>query len=434
MFQRRRSESAGEDPAPPIAPADPRVAELEQALDRERAARREVERRSALKDEFLSAVAHELNTPLNAITGWTQILRRATTAGEVNEAANVIERNARAQARMVQDLLDVSRILSGRIKLEPKRVELNEVVEAAIDQVVPAANERKVRIATNVEAYAGAVMGDPARLQQVVAEVVGNAVKFTPAGGTVTVGLEGAEAHVELTVTDTGAGIAAADLPHVFDRFTRGKRAAAGRRAAGLGLGLTLAKHLVDLHHGTIRAESDGPGTGSTFVLRLPLAVVFDATGGGVVGGGVGAAAGDPRAAGDRAAVPRLDGLGILIVDDDPDARTFVRRVLEDAGADAVVAASMDDALAALDRRAFDLLVSDISMPDHDGYELIHRVRSRPAEKGGLIRALALTALTQDVDLRRSIGAGYNMHLNKPVDADDLIHCVARLLPAKLAT
>ena len=424
MFQSRRREAKGEDPAPP----DPRVAELEQALDRERAARREAERRSALKDEFLSAAAHELNTPLNAITGWTQILRRATTAGEVNEAANVIERNARAQARMVQDLLDVSRILSGRLKLEPKRVELNEVVEAAIDQIVPAANEKKVRIRTNVEPYAGAVMGDPSRLQQIVTHVLSNAVKFTPAGGSVTVGLEGAEAHVELTVADTGCGIGADDLPLVFDRFARARPPGAGRRVDGLGLGLTLAKHLVDLHHGTIRAESDGPGRGATFTLRFPLAVVFDPA------GPAPAHAAPTAANGGRGAPPALDGLSILVVDDEGDARAFVRRVLEDVGAKVVVAESMDQALAAMDRQPFDLLVSDISMPDHDGYELIHRVRSRPAEKGGLVRALALTALTQEVDLRRSLGAGFNMHLNKPVDADDLIHCVARLLPAKLAT
>ncbi|MDB5297023.1 MAG: histidine kinase [Phycisphaerales bacterium] len=412
--------------SPPVPRPVGVVEALERQLAAERAARQAVERRDAAKDALLSAVAHELGTPLAAISGWAQLLRRAGTAAEVAEVADVIDRNVKAQARLVQDLLDVARMLAGRDRLTPRRVELNDPVEAAIDEAVPAAVAKGVRLRADVEPMAGTVSGDPIRLQQVVGYLLSNAVRHTPAGGCVTVELTGGPTHVDLIVTDTGNGFREDELPHLFDRFAR-PTAGGGAAGGGLGVGLTLAKHWVDLHGGTIAAASDGPGTGATFTFRLPLAVVFNRGGDEAVAAGGGAAAEDGPP-------PDLAGLSVLVVDDQQDALIFVRRVLADSGADVTAADSMDAALAALDDRPFDLLVSDISMPEHDGYELIHRVRSRPPAKNGLIRAVALTALTQELDLRRSLGAGYNMHLNKPVDADELLRCVGRLVETKLAT
>jgi signal transduction histidine kinase/ActR/RegA family two-component response regulator len=401
------------------------AADLRAALEHERAARAEAERVSARKDDFVATVSHELRTPLNAILGWAQVLRGARDLAEVNEAVSVIERNARAQARLIEDLLDLSRMVGGEVPLATERVELDQVVEAAIDAVLPDATARRIRIETSIEPFAAPVMGDPARLQQVVWNLLSNAVKYTQEGGRVRVALDADDAddaEATITVSDNGIGIAPETLPHVFDRFRQGTPAA--RKSGGLGLGLAIVKQLVEMHGGRVRAASDGLGRGTTFTVTLPLAVLFD-------GGGRPAAV-TARPDGASPQLPRLDKVALLVVDDEPDTRRLVERILRDQGAVVTACGSMVEALAALDGGSFDLLVSDIAMPEHDGYELIHRVRQRPADKGGLIRALALTAFARETDLRRSLGAGFNMHVNKPIEAADLLSAVARLLGTKL--
>ena len=397
--------------------------DLRRTLERERAGRVEAERISAQKDEFVATISHELRTPLNAILGWAQVLRGARDLAEVNEAVSVIERNARVQARLIEDLLDLSRIVGGQVLLESERVELDQVVEAAIDAVLPDATARRIRIETSIEPFAAPVMGDPARLQQVVSNLLSNAVKYTQEGGRVRVALDADDAddaEATITVTDNGIGVAADVLPHIFDRFRQGTPAA--RKTGGLGLGLAIVKHLVEMHGGRVRAESAGLGQGTTFRVTLPLAVLFDR----------GTAAAQPDAVGEPAHLPRLDRVALLVVDDEPDTRRFLERAFADRGAVVTACGSMAEALSAMDAQPFDLLVSDIGMPEHDGYELIHRVRQRSADKGGLIRALALTAFAQESDLRRSLGAGFNMHVNKPVETTDLLQAVARLLGTKL--
>lgn len=396
---------------------------IDRRLAAERAAREQAERANARKDEFLAIVSHQLRTPLNAILGWAQVLRRAPDLTEVGEAVTVIERNARAQNRLIQDLLDLSRIISGQLRLDSNRVELDQVIEAAIDSVLPEASAKQIKISTNIEPFATPVMGDAARLQQIIWNLLSNAIRSCREGGRIqiTCNPDGEEdADAVLTVTDNGAGLTPEELPHVFERFHLGANAA--RDKVSLGLGLAIAKELVDMHGGTISAQSPGPGKGATFTVTFPLAVLY-------------AEAAITPASGGTEIKPsqlRLDGLSALLVDEEPDQLKFLECILREHGASVTTASTMEEALAALDRASFDVLLSDISMPDHDGYELIHRVRQRTADKGGLIRAVAITALTRETDRSRSIGAGFNMHLNKPIDADSLVCAVHRLVGKKL--
>jgi PAS domain S-box-containing protein len=400
--------------------------ERERLLASERDARAEAERASRMKDEFLATLSHELRTPLNAILGWAQVLRGGGDDGsvseDVREGLDIIERNARAQTQIIEDLLDMSRIISGKIRLDVLRVDLAESVRAAIQTVTPAADARGVRLRAVLDPLAAHVSGDPGRLQQVFWNLLTNAVKFTPRGGQVQVLLERVNSHVEVSVTDTGEGIASEFLPYVFDRF-RQADASTTRRHGGLGLGLAIVKQLVELHGGSVRARSPGRGGGATFVVSLPLTVLHPEPEGD----------GEPRrhpSAG--AAMPadtcaRVAGLKVLVVDDEPDARTLVKRLLEECEAVVTTAASAAEALERVQAERPDVLVSDIGMPGEDGYSLMRRVRALPADRGGETPAVALTAYARPEDRIKAVLAGFQHHVTKPAEPVELITMVASL-------
>jgi signal transduction histidine kinase/FixJ family two-component response regulator len=392
----------------------------EALLASERAARSEAERATRLKDEFVATMSHELRTPLNAIVGWASILRRDHRPESVRQGVEVIERNAKLQARMVEDLLDMSRILSGKLAMELQRTDLSVVIEAAIAAVRHAADAQNVRLHTSV-APTALVNGDPGRLQQVLWNLLTNAIKFTPSNGMVTI-LAREVKHeercsVEISVSDTGQGIDPKFLPYVFDRF-RQADASTTRRHGGLGLGLSIVKSLVELHQGTIEALSDGEGRGSTFIVRLPLAERHH---------GPMAAPYAPMKEAPIQDGSSLAGLRVLVVDDEADARTLARRVLEERGAEVVTVGSAAEALEAVDGSSeLSVVVSDIGMPEHDGYELITRMRAMPGN-AGRIPAIALTALARDEDRKRTLLAGYQVHISKPIDPAELVTVIATL-------
>ena len=396
---------------------------LARLLESERAARAAAEHVGRVKDEFLATLGHELRTPLNAILGWATIIRTGGhDAGDVAEGIEVIERNARAQGQIIEDLLDMSRIISGKVRLDVRRVDLAAVVAAAADTARPAAAGKNVRLQVVADPAQGFdLTGDAGRLQQVMWNLLSNAVKFTPKGGHVRVTLGRIDSHVEVAVTDTGEGIDAAFLPHVFDRF-RQADATTTRRHGGLGLGLSIVKQLVELHGGSVTVASPGPGRGTTFVVALPVTAAHPAAD----ADDAPPRPGTPPPAGAAAAPPAdLSGLRVLVVDDEADARGMVKRLLEDAGAAAAVTASVDDAVDLVATGGFDVLVSDIGMPAEDGYSLIRRVRALPAAAGGTIPAIALTAYARTEDRVRAVAAGFQTHLAKPVEAAELIATVA---------
>ncbi len=395
--------------------------ERERLLEAAQAARAEAEAASRMKDEFLAVLSHELRTPLNAILGWARILNSGRVDPEdLREGLDAIERNARVQAQLVEDLLDVSRIISGKLRLDVQRVNLVEVVEAAIASVAPAAEAKGVRLRKVLDPLAGPVSGDPARLQQVVWNLLSNAVKFTPKGGRVQVLLERVNSHVELSVIDSGVGIPPEFLPHVFERF-RQADSSTTRRHGGLGLGLAIVKQLAELHGGTARAKSLGEGQGSTFIVALPITVVHEATP-------------HPERVGpkehpdDELHGPEkpLSGIKVLVVDDEPDARHLIRRVMGDSGAEVAAAGSAAEAVRLVGEFRPDILVSDIGMPDQDGYDLIRQVRARLAAKA--LPAVALTAFARSEDRRRALLAGFQTHVAKPVDPAELVAVVASLV------
>jgi len=393
--------------------------EREQLLDSERAARSEAERMSALKDDFLATLSHELRTPLSAILGWAQVLRlRAGDATQVREGLHTIERNARVQIQLIEDLLDMSRITSGKVRLDVQPVEPLAFVEAAIATVAPAAEAKGVRIEKQLDPSGGPVSGDPGRLQQVAWNLLANAVKFTPKGGKVQVRLERVNSHVELCVADTGIGIRADFLPHAFERF-RQDDASTTRMFGGLGLGLSIVKHLVELHGGTVHVASPGVGQGATFTVRLPLKVVHDAR---EVEGRL-----HPRAPADsfEFEVADLSGLKVLVVDDEPDARELIRRVLAECQADVVTAADAATALKLVGDERPNVIVSDIGMPHVDGFELLKRIRALGPERGGAAPAIALTAFARLEDRTRVLHAGFLVHVSKPVEPSELVAMVA---------
>ena len=396
------------------------AAERSQLLANERAARTEAERMGELKDEFLATLSHELRTPLSAILGWSQVLRRRPMErDELHKGLETIERNARMQTQLIEDLLDMSRITSGKIRLDIQPVEPVSFVEAAIQTVQPAADAKGIRIEKALDPIAGPVSGDPGRLQQVVWNLLSNAIKFTPREGKVQVVLARVNSHIELSVADTGMGIAQAFLGHVFERF-RQADASTTRRYGGLGIGLSIAKHLVELHGGTVRVSSDGEGRGSTFTVHLPVAAVHRPQ--------EGPPRVHPRAVGELAQdyrVADLEGVRVLVVDDEADARELVTRVLQDCGADVLCAASADEALAAVQRGGLHVLVSDIGMPDVDGYELLQRIRALDDAAVARIPAIALTAFARSEDRTRALRAGYLMHVSKPVEPSELVATVA---------
>ena len=390
---------------------------------REQAAREEAEAANRVKDEFLATVSHELRTPLTAILGWANLLR----AGQVGEdsattALETIERNARAQAQLIDDLLDVSRIITGKLRLDVSQVDPGSFIEAAIETLRPAANAKDVRIQKVTDTGVVSVAGDPARLQQVVWNLLSNAIKFTPKGGRVQVRLERIDSHIEIAVSDTGVGIKPSFLPYVFERFRQADMGTT-RQHGGLGLGLAIVRHLVELHGGTVQAESHGEGQGATFVVKLPAVPVYQKN---EFAERVHPAARETLTSYD--CPERLDGLKVLVVDDEADARELLRVVIGQCGAEVRTAGSAQEALEAIENERPDLLISDIGMPGEDGYDLIRRVRAFPAERGGNVPAIALTAYARTEDRMRALRAGYQMHVPKPVDLAELIIVVASLV------
>jgi signal transduction histidine kinase/ActR/RegA family two-component response regulator len=395
--------------------------EREELLSSERSARASAERMSEMKDEFLATLSHELRTPLNAILGWSQMLRSGNRSeAEVKKGLETIERNARAQTQLVEDLLDMSRILSGKVRLDVQTLEPRGFIEAAIDTVRPAATAKNIRIESSLDPMAGPVSGDQGRLQQVIWNLLSNAIKFTPRGGKVQLSLERVSSHVELSVSDTGIGIKPEFLPFVFDRF-RQADSSTTRHHGGLGLGLSIVKHLVELHGGTVHVSSPGDGQGTMFSVHLPLVAVHR----------------NPHterlpAASSQAAVEfaaiNLAGVKVLIVDDEADARELLRHVLVDCAATVVVAASAAEALLLFEQHRPHVLLSDIGMPNTDGYDLLRRVRLRERDLGGRVPAIALTAFARSEDRTRALRAGFLVHLAKPVDPSELVATIASVL------
>jgi PAS domain S-box-containing protein len=383
-------------------------------LIREQRAREQAEEASRAKDALLATVSHELRTPLNSILGWARMLR----TGALGEAAaaraiETIERNAEAQARLIEDLLDVSRIISGNLRLDLRPIDLAPLIDAALDAVRPAAEAKSVRLECALDCGTGPVPGDPDRLRQVIVNLVSNAVKFTPEGGRVEVQLTCDGASAEVVVQDTGQGIEAEFLPHIFEPFRQAEGAGTTRRYSGLGLGLAIVRQLVELHGGSVRAESDGSGKGATFVLRLPLALTAEARG--VAANSVARGGGT-----ELEGAPSLEGVQVLVVDDNVDARIFAATVLEACGAEVVTVSSAADALEAVQRLKPHVLVSDLAMPGEDGFTLIEKVRALGTWQGGRTPAIALTARAAAVDRKRALLAGYQTYLVKPVDPAEL--------------
>ena len=398
-------------------------AEREHLLEAERVARAEAERASHVKDEFLATLGHELRTPLNAILGWTYLLKGAHEPEELADGLETIERNARAQTRLIEDLLDMSSIISGKVRLELAEVNLASIVLAAMGATKHAADEKEVIMEAVIDPLKVAVSGDANRLQQVFSNLLTNAIKFTPAGGRVKVVLERLDKRMEVSVSDTGEGIPPGFLPHVFDRF-RQADASTTRRHGGLGLGLSIVKQLVELHGGWVGVRSPGRGLGATFYVSLPLIAVAPLPPNGAALPAPNAAA----SAGPHSAdVSPIRGVRVLVVDDEEDARTMIARVLEGCEAAVTAAASAAEALACLQTGDFDVLVSDIGMAGEDGYSLVRQVRTLASAQGGAIPAIALTAYARLEDREKAIDAGFQRHMVKPVEPGELIAMIAAL-------
>jgi PAS domain S-box-containing protein len=393
------------------------VSEREQLLEREKAARARAEEAGRLKDEFLATVSHELRTPLNAILGWAHVLRR-TASSEVRErhAIEVIERNARAQARVIDDLLDVSRIITGKLRLDVHPLMPSSAIESALDSLRPMADAKGVRLHSVLDSHAGPVSGDPARIQQIIWNLVSNGIKFTPKGGRVEVRLERVDSSVEIVVSDTGEGISPEFLPHVFDRF-RQSDATISRRTSGLGLGLAIVRHLVELHAGYVTAESAGKGQGSSFTVRLPLRPVRHRE--------VQPEDGSGSTERSMERMPDLRGVRVLVVDDEADTRELLREVLEQCGAEVRDAGSSGQAFEVVTAWAPGVIVSDIGMPGEDGYAFIQRVRQWERTSGLRIPAVALTAYARSEDRIRALLAGYQVHVAKPIEPVEFALVVA---------
>ena len=397
--------------------------ERDRLLASEREARRAAEEASRLKDEFLATVSHELRTPLTAIVGWAKMLHSGRMdAAEAAHAVEVIERNARLQAQLVDDLLDVSRVIAGRFRLDVRPVQLAPVVEAAVEAMRPAADAKRIRVEASLDPSAGPVSGDAARLQQVVWNLLSNAIKFTPEGGRVEVRLARVGTHAEVVVSDTGAGINPEFLPFVFERFRQADMSHT-RAHGGLGLGLGIARHLVELHGGAVEAASEGEGRGATFTVRLPLAAEGAHPASTEINGQVTAGSGP----GDGAT---LAGLRVLVVDDEPDVCELLAVTLKASGAAVTAASSAGEAFEALRQERPDVLVCDIGMPGEDGFSLIRKVRALPPGEGGETPAAALTAYARDEDRVRALLSGFQVHIPKPVDPEELTAVLAGLVRA----
>ncbi len=391
---------------------------LRRQIEAQRRARATAEQALHAKDEFLSTLSHEMRTPLNAVLGWARILldRQTLDHALVQRALQVIERNATAQAKMIDDMLDMARIVSGKLRLEMKTVDFVSVVLAAIDVIMPSADARKIAVRTRLDPKTPMIVGDPDRLQQVIVNLLSNAVKFTDVGGAIEVRLEMSDADASLVVKDTGRGIEPAFLPHVFERFRQGD-ASSTRRHGGLGLGLALVRDLVELHGGSVFAESEGPGKGSMFTVRLPTMAVAP----------IGASDARSTGPGPRA----LAAIRVLLIEDEPDSRDLARAALSRFGAQVSAVSSSAEAVDAILSASPDTLpnvvVSDLGMPVEDGYVFIQQLRELSPERGGRIPAVTVTGYSTPADVDRALAAGYQIHLSKPVDPLALIEAVAKL-------
>jgi CheY-like chemotaxis protein len=394
--------------------------EREELLLRERAARETAEAATRSKDEFLAVVSHELRSPLNAILGYAALLRYGSLdALEIKRAADVIERSGKAQAHLIDDLLDTARIISGKLRLAVGPVNLVSVIEDSVQTIHLAAEAKGVSLQADLPPEIGQITGDPVRLRQVIWNLLSNAIKFTPEGGRVEARLERVDPHIRITVSDTGKGITPDFLPYVFDRFYQAD-ASSARRHGGLGLGLALVKYLVELHGGTIEAASAGEGYGATFKVTLPVRAVATP---------LGDAEGAPvtsKSSGE------LAGVRALVVDDENDARELLQAALKHYGAEVIAVSSAAEAYTmitvTLPREELDVVVADIGMPDEDGYSLIRRVREWEWTRGAYIPAVALTAYGRAEDRMRALKAGFQMHVAKPVDPDELVIVITSLV------
>lgn len=391
-------------------------------LASERVARSAAEHASRMKDEFLATLSHELRTPLTAIVGWSQILVRGRTSeAELSHGLEAIDRNTRALTKLVEDLLDMSSIMSGKLRLDMDLLSPLPIVEAAIETIKPTAQTKRVRLEPDLDADVGRVRGDANRLQQVVWNLLTNAVKFTPDGGTVRVALDQIDSQVRISVSDTGHGIAADFLPFVFDRF-RQADASIRRQHSGLGIGLAIVKQLVELHGGDVVVQSPGQGHGATFVVTLPLAGVQDCKKSrpDLEGRELSHSGGNGRSI-------DLSGLRILVVDDEPDTCRLIKWILGECHAEVVTASSAAEALPLIKSAAPDILISDIGMPNVDGYEFLKQIRSLESARGAKVPAIALTAFASRDDERKSHAAGFSVHVSKPIAPETLTATVARL-------
>ncbi len=398
------------------------VEERSRLLSSEKLARNEAERANRLKDEFLATISHELRNPLNAILGWAHMMRLGKLApANAERAVETIYRNAKSQAQLVADLLDVSRIISGKLRLDVRTVDLINIVNAAIDSIRPAVDAKSIRLQTMLDPAAGPISGDADRLQQIVWNLLTNAVKFTPKGGRIQVKVQRVDSHVEVIVSDSGIGIGKEFLPYVFDRF-RQADASITRVHGGLGLGLSIVHQLVDLHGGSVSVQSEGEGKGATFTIMLPfVGVISNAQ----------EVESDQATQGDEVisfdGLPSLQGLKVLVVDDEADTRQLIEEVLKECGSEVITSRSAAEALVALEQHKPDILISDLGMPDEDGYSLISQIRALPSERGGQIPAAALTAYARAEDRMRVLRSGFQFHLPKPVDSAELVTVVASL-------
>ena len=395
--------------------------ERERLLNIERVSRERAEEANRLKDEFLAVVSHELRSPLNAIMGWASLLRTRNLEEQTARGIETIQRNAETQNQLIGDLLDVSRIVSGQMRLNVRPFELVSVIRAAVEVIQPSADAKSIRIHTTLDPAAGPVSGDPDRLQQVFWNLLSNAVKFTRVGGRIEVRLQRVDSHAEFTISDTGKGIDPKLLPHIFERFRQGDSSTT-REFGGLGLGLAIVRHLVELHGGVVHAHSEGEGKGAEFVIELPVSVAtrrassVDRT---PIEPNVGESL--------RGTMPVLDGLRVLFVDDESDAREVVAAILNETGANVSTASNAEEALQMIESFKPDILISDIGMPGEDGYSLIRRVRALPADRGGTIPAIALTAFARAQDRLKVLSTGYQTHVPKPLEPLELAIVVASL-------
>jgi signal transduction histidine kinase/DNA-binding response OmpR family regulator len=372
-----------------------------------------------IKDEFLSTLSHELRTPLNAILGWTQLLHGETSASEIEHGLDVVERNAKAQSKLIEDLLDVSRISTGKLRINPKPVKLRSVIASAVDACRPTAEAKGIDVGMVSDIEDDSVVGDPDRLQQVVWNLLNNSVKFTGSGGRINVTVDRSNNLLRVRVSDTGKGINPKFLPYVFDRF-RQADSTSTRSHGGLGIGLTIVRHIVELHGGTVHADSAGEGHGSTFTVHLPPGTAVAIAGNG-----------STNSHGDEVPIRRdavsLAGIHVLMIDDEADAREVIAETLKRAHARVTMAGSVKEALEAFMRETPDIVVSDIAMPERDGYDLIRTLRELPPLQGGDVPAIALTAYAREEDRLAALSAGFQIHLPKPVEPAELISSVAHL-------